>query len=268
MGRVGAAAAAAALLSLLGTRDSAAQCATNATVPGLCTAQPFSASSMPLGVTGDELCARVGGACSNTTAVPTCCLHLALTTNDLKGLPPLPKPHYSWPIPDGYLNASHAFLDGLIADFVRITGGCSISVEGATQATVETCVQLCQASRWPGRCIGLNYSPYFGRAPHYRNESGGRYPRLLASLRGWLHEANRRATPQTAGAAVGVGALLLDSETIDCNTAVFPRAVEQLNYIYDASVAAFPDASVEWYNRGGVAYSVRRAFSIFLHARR
>ena len=87
-------------------------------------------------------------------------------------------------------------------------------------------------------------------------------------MRGWLRDANRRATPQTAGAAVGVGALLLDSETIDCNTAVFPRAVEQLNYIYDASVAAFPDASVEWYNRGGVAYSVRRAFSIFLHARR
>jgi hypothetical protein len=80
--------------------------------------------------------------------------------NPLKGLPGLPKYHYSWPIGPEYIDAGR--YDGLIIDYARITG--SLAAQGgaanATQmlAAVDVCDRagkMPNTTRTPG--IGLNY---------------------------------------------------------------------------------------------------------------
>lgn len=105
-------------------------------------------------------------------------------SNPLKGLPALNKIHYSWPFPfqagecqnDGphpgpgcvrYLNdSSSAYLDGFLHDYVRITGACPLDLGHAKELEVHTCAALCAASaKDPGRCIGLNFSPWYAEFP-------------------------------------------------------------------------------------------------------
>eukprot|EP01047_Picozoa_sp_COSAG01_P118869 COSAG01_NODE_47567_length_389_cov_0.731034_2_plen_73_part_01 len=44
-----------------------------------------------------------------------------VTRNMLKNYPPLPKVHFSWPIPSPY-GSNLSFADGVWSDYVRITG--------------------------------------------------------------------------------------------------------------------------------------------------
>ena len=77
---------------------SVAQCVENASIPGLCTQEPMEARGMPLEMTGDQFCSRLGGRCQDRWGHQPggeCCLDIEITVNDLAGLPPLPKPHYS-----------------------------------------------------------------------------------------------------------------------------------------------------------------------------
>lgn len=83
-----------------------------------------------------------------------------VAVNPLKGLPALPKYHYSWPIGADYIDAEK--FDGLIVDYARITG--SLAAQGgaknATQmlAAADVCnraAKMPNVTRTPG--IGLNY---------------------------------------------------------------------------------------------------------------
>jgi hypothetical protein len=244
---------------------SSAQCATNLTAPGLCSIGEIKPSEVPMGIDGIALCERIGGKCDRHApgGVAECCLHNTITTtNDLEGLPALPKPHYSWPLPAEYRSSARGFRNGVVADYVRIIGTCPLD-GNALESDVLTCVELCQASTWPDLCIGLNYSPYFGSAAHYRDEiATGQYPKLLQNITAWLRAANRRVRLGAAAATrpvdarhVGLGAVMLDGETIDCNANAFPNSTQQRDYIYGASKQHFPAAAVEWYNRGGVQYT-------------
>ena len=50
-------------------------------------------------------------------------------SNPLKNLAPLQKVHHAWPIPQAYLaDASPGYLDGLLHDYVRITGACPLGI--------------------------------------------------------------------------------------------------------------------------------------------
>ena len=81
--------------------------------------------------------------------------------NPLKGLAPLQKPHHSWGLPNYYLNSSSTFVDGVVYDYVRITGSCSINLIDVTAFAVESCVMICKAvaaaRKWG--CLGVAPAP-------------------------------------------------------------------------------------------------------------
>ena len=200
-----------------------------------------------------------------------------LRSNPLKGLPPLPKIHYSWPFPfqagacanDGphpgsgcvrYLNdSSPTYLDGFLHDYVRITGSCPLDLATATKLEVTTCAELCASSaNVPARCLALNYSPWYAMFPSNDPTVTGApeqaemrlYTDLLSNVSLWL-----RASPH--GHTVGVGAFLLDQEKFSASAtsslATIVALTRKCDLIFNASIAAFPDARVEWYNRGAVS---------------
>ena len=92
-----------------------------------------------------------------------------IRSNPLKMLKPLTKPHHSWYVPSEYLsNSSLNFLDGLVHDYVRITGSCPIRLLDASSTTVQTCVNICQAVAEQRQkagvapaSIAINWSPWY-----------------------------------------------------------------------------------------------------------
>ena len=58
----------------------------------------------------------LGSAGSQCPPTHPCTGGAHITTNILKGLPPLSKPHYSWPIPTNYL-ANTSVSGGVLVDY-------------------------------------------------------------------------------------------------------------------------------------------------------
>lgn len=179
-----------------------------------------------------------------------------LQSNPLKGLRPLPKPHYSWPFPPGYLNnASISYLDGFLHDYVRITGSCPVGLDITTQIEVQTCAEVCAVSSATAEqakvCIAVNYSPWYAKFPGSDPTITGPtetaemayYTGLLANVTVWL------ATSPYASMA-GVGAFLLDQEKFSASATTPAATVAALtrkcDLIYNASLAMAPAARVEW----------------------
>ena len=141
-----------------------------------------------------------------------------ITVNPLRGLPPLPKPHWSWPIPKQYVT-NDSVADDVVADYVRITGGLSHNFYDLPSARVA--VQICsKAARMPGGhgprapSIGLNFGCIPGcygvDAANATCEAAG-MAKFNASLRASvdaLAAANREA-----GTSVRVGAVMIDCES-------------------------------------------------------
>src|SRR5262249_55908456 len=82
----------------------------------------------------------------------------------LAELDPLPKVHYSWPLPTSMLTPSHRAL----LEFVRVTHAVSLRGESATGEQVDAAVQACAqtptggSGRWRPT-IAINYSPWHRR---------------------------------------------------------------------------------------------------------
>ena len=186
--------------------------------------------------------------------------------NPLKGLAPLQKVHHSWPIPAEYLfDASPAFLDGVMHDYVRITGACGFGMlYGINETSVRTCAAICDAvaparaaAKLPPPTLTVNYSPWWSH----------RFPPDDPTVVGPPEEAEMSFyTSQLSGLRTLVdslgatlGAVLLDSERFHMDTAAKrANATWQLaldrkhDLIYNATIAAFPHARVEMYDRCAV----------------
>ena len=190
-----------------------------------------------------------------------------LTTNPLRGLLPLPKPHYSWPFPQGYgylMDPSAQYLGGFFHDFVRITGACPLGLATASEQEVVTCATICTMSAPdPSRCLVLNYSPWYakfkGADPTVMGPTEAAelayYQALLANVTRWVAGCNAKAC-----ARAGVAAVLLDSEKFsvtsgDAGGKTWAALTRKCDLIYNQSTRAFPGARVEWYNRGSVSLS-------------
>eukprot|EP01051_Picozoa_sp_SAG22_P021265 SAG22_NODE_4630_length_1211_cov_1.462230_2_plen_220_part_01 len=191
-----------------------------------------------------------------------------LAGNPLRGLPALTIPHLSWPFPEpgnlgshgppaGYLaNSSAAFLDGFLHDFVRITGSCPLGLAHTTQVEVATCAALCAANAAdPTRCLAINYSPWYSKFPsHDPTVTGAAEAAEMASFTGLLANVSTwlAGTEHGASGTVGVAAFLLDQEKFSSSPTTPQATVDALtrkcDLIYNASLAAFPSARVEWYN--------------------
>lgn len=201
-----------------------------------------------------------GAECSlDGVDVPGCTF---VRTNPLKGLKPLPKVHYSWPFPPQYLNTSDpAFLDGLMLDYVRISGGCALGVSTIQPIPVSTCVKLCMASNTarsaanlPKATITLNYSPWYEKFPgNDPTLTGAAEVAELAFYRDQLTTLQKLISAAD-GDGVGLGAVLLDSEKfhfIDNSSKIFKDALTRKhNLIWNVTQEVFPGVRVEMYDRG------------------
>lgn len=223
---------------------------------------PFLATTAAVAVVvaapAPDFASALGSTCLlNSTSSPGCTL---VHINPLKGLKPLKKPHLSWPIPTLYLNSSRGFLDGVMLDFVRITGGCSIDA-GSINKT-NTCVELCAATKTsraaaklPPSVVVFNYSPWYAKFP-------GRDPRItgapeVAELSYYKEQLQAVASVlRQSKTGVQMGAILLDSEkfnTKSINTTAFRAALTRKHdLIWNVSQAVFPGVRIELYNRGSV----------------
>ena len=152
-------------------------------------------------------------------------------TNPLRGLPALKKTHYSWPLP--FVSATA--LGGAQVDFARIThsfplylySDCGTPTPpddaiGQNRSEVFEAVAMCHAAG-SNATLALNWSPWYScfEAPHGEETVMGdprvtgaaeasylaEWKQRLSLYRTWLAEANA-----FHGAAIEVGAVLLDSE--------------------------------------------------------
>jgi len=177
----------------------------------------------------------------------------------LKELQPLPKVHYSWPLPASILTASNPAL----SEFARVTHAMSIRGESATAEQIAAMVWASkQAPEWAlgGRpSIAINYSPWhrwFGPSlpatdmGDTAREEIAVFRHRLAMIRDELAIANKKY-----GATVSVSAILLDCERF-ATSATDKRLNEAIigkqDEIYAIAKDMFAGARVEWYGRGAV----------------
>ena len=178
--------------------------------------------------------------------------------DQLKGLKPLPKVHYSWPVPNEILDGA---ADALLHEFVRITRGVSLSGEWATSKQVANAVRICKQvnaqSEGTRASIAINYSPWhreFGKdlpptdfGPSHHAELA-RFRMRMETIRQWVLEAN-----VTYGSDVAVRAVLLDTErfVVRRDDKTWNEAITaKYDAIHDIAESVFPQARVEWYGMG------------------
>ena len=175
----------------------------------------------------------------------------------LRELKPLPKVHYSWPLPLKTLS------DDLLYEYVRITHAASLAGEWCTDAEIDRAVRICRrvnATHPKLRAsIGVDYSPWHRRfaknlpptdtGPTHRAELDFLQSRMTA-LRRSLTAANRRQTTD-----VRVTCAMLDSERfhVRANDTAWNQAMTaKYNAVYGIVRKTFPKIRVEWYGRGAV----------------
>jgi hypothetical protein len=188
-------------------------------------------------------------------------------SNPLKSLPPLQKVHHAWPIPPAYLaDASPAYMDGLVHDYIRITGTCPFGIlHGVNDTVVKTCAAICAAvaparaaAKLPPPTLSVNYSPWWIK----------RFPPADPTIVGppeatemdFYTSQLEHLRELTESLGVSVGAILLDSERFHIGAthgaktnATWLAALDRKHdLIYNATVGAFPRARIEMYDRGAM----------------
>jgi len=175
----------------------------------------------------------------------------------LQKLKPLPKVHYSWPLPFPTLS------DELLYEYVRLTSAASLSVEWSKPEQFERAVLACKTvnetkPKVPAS-IGVNCSVWhrrFGKAlpptdfgPTHQAELDYLETRLK-SVRQMLQTANQKYQSDVA-----ITAVLFDSERFHTkqDDDQWNRAIDtKYNAAYDLVHQYFPQVRIEWYARGAV----------------
>jgi hypothetical protein len=172
-------------------------------------------------------------------------------------LDPLPKVHYSWPLPFDNLS------DELFHQYVRLTHAASLSGEWFKPAQVDRSVAACAkvnaADPKIRASLAVNYSPWHRRfgedlpptdvGPPHREELDHLRNRM-EMFRDLLQEANRKYDT-----SVEVTAILFDSERFrakDDDTVWNEAITSKHDAAYDVVRDVFPKARIEWYSRGAV----------------
>ncbi len=175
----------------------------------------------------------------------------------LRELKPLPKIHYSWPLP--FKNLS----DELLREYVRITHAASLSGEWSNPEQIDRSVLICKqvnaAKPTIPASIGINYSVWhrrFGKdlpatdmGPTHQAELDYLQSRL-ESIRDQLKLANEKHD-----ANVALSAVLFDSEHfhVRADDPKWNMAITQkYDAAYDTVRRIFPKVRIEWYARGAI----------------
>lgn len=176
----------------------------------------------------------------------------------LGDLKPLPKVHYSWPLPNELLDNPD---DPRLIEYVRISHAACFSGEWATRRHVETAVRVCKRVNAGGptlpASIAINYSPWhreFGKdlpptdTGSTEKAEVARFRDRITTIKQWLADANREQD-----AEIRVTAILLDSERlyVKPGDAAWNAAITaKYDLIHEIGKELFPEARIEWYGRG------------------
>ena len=175
----------------------------------------------------------------------------------LSELDPLPKVHYSWPLPFDSIS------DELLTEYVRITHAVSIAGEWHDSEQVDRAVRICgdvnANNPKIAASIGVNSSVWhrrFGRdlpptdtGPTHQAELDYLVERL-ESVRDAVSAANKRHRTD-----VSVSAILYDSERFhakDDDPEWNAALTAKYDAAWDVARKIFPDVRIEWYARGAV----------------
>lgn len=183
----------------------------------------------------------------------------------LAPLPPLPKPHYAWPLPNRLLDVPN---HPLLREYVRISSSASVHGHYYTPQHVANAVGACRyvnANYSPQipATLAINYMPWYekfpvGAPPTYNGpevqQEVDLFKYRMNNIKNIMFQANLGApTPVT------VSILLLTCERWPLKQPGEPGAAEwnaavvaKFNMIYAASKEVFPGVEVEWYGRGEV----------------
>jgi hypothetical protein len=175
----------------------------------------------------------------------------------LRELKPLPKVHYSWPLPLGKVS------DEVLHEYARLTHAISVSGEWCKPEQIDHAVQICQRvnltkPRVPVS-IGINFSVWhrrFGKELPPTDVGPTHVAELdyLKTRMEWIRDRLAGAN-KTNDASVKISAALLDSEHFHTkpDDAVWNQAItDKYNAAYDTIRAIFPGIRIEWYARGAV----------------
>lgn len=181
----------------------------------------------------------------------------AQTLEWLRELKPLPKVHYSWPLPMRQIS------DSVLLEYARITQALSLSGEWSQSRDIERAVSVCKmvnaASPKVPATIGVNFSVWHRRFDKDLppTDTGATHWGELAYLRrrlDWVKETVANANRKYQ-ANVSVSAMLLDSERFHTKTNDVAWN-EAITAKYDAAHGiikdVFPKVRVDWYARGAV----------------
>lgn len=175
----------------------------------------------------------------------------------LRELKPLPKVHYSWPIP------FDRFSDELLFEYVRLTGAVSVSGEWSKVEQLDAAVAVCQkVNRTKPKIpasIGINFSVWhrrFGKdlpptdtGPSHAAELDYLKSRMTVMREG-LAAANRKFQSD-----IRISAILFDSEHFHVrpgNSRWNAAITAKYDAAYDIVKELFPKVRVEWYARGAI----------------
>jgi len=182
---------------------------------------------------------------------------------NLSALKPLPKVHYSFGcLGCGMINDPNSYR---LYQCARITHALSFWGHGLTSEQVNNCVYACARVNKTNPKIPASlafcYSPWtrkFGKGLPPTDRGSTYYEEIryfsecMERLKRWLAEANRKY-----GSKVKVSAVLLDCErfsTKSYNRAWNEGIRQALDAIHIKAREFFPEARIEWYDRGVKRY--------------
>ena len=175
----------------------------------------------------------------------------------LRELQPLPKVHYSWPLPFKKLS------DDLLYEYVRLTHAVSLSGEWGKPEQVERAVVICKqvnaAKPKIPASIGINYSVWHRRFGKNLppTDTGSTHQAEVDYLRTRLEMIRDALTTanQKHQTDVAITAVLFDSERfhIRADDTEWNRAITaKYNVAHETVRSIFPKVRIEWYGRGAV----------------
>jgi len=173
----------------------------------------------------------------------------------MEELKPLPKVHYSWPLPYKKISQNVLF------EYVRLTHAASLSGEWCKPEDIDMAVEACQHvnalnPKIPAS-LGVNYSVWHRRFEKNTppTNTGSTHDKELnylqtrmEAIRDGLASANQKHK-----AAITVTAILFDSERFRTkvgNKRWNASMTQKYNAAYDVVQKIFPNARIEWYSRG------------------
>ncbi|RMF73487.1 MAG: hypothetical protein D6744_15545, partial [Planctomycetota bacterium] len=181
----------------------------------------------------------------------------------MRELPPLPKTHYSFTFDGNLLKPTP---DPLAVEYVRITRGLALRPTiyvGLIRPVADLFKQL--DAETPSRpcSLGMVHSPWHivwpkGLPPTYTGPEADEeidwFRTNLANAKAVLDQVNAEK-----GTNLTIDVFFFDSEVFkrkepnDPNAAVWNAALDaKYDAMYDIAKQYFPNADVEWYNRGGI----------------